>query len=84
MKKDTNLAPQVVKWLPDGDGVIKQHLEQTLLKANLSSDLRLSGPLHRRGVAYGVAGIMSVEVHNAWKNNLISRYLASPLLGHHP
>eukprot|EP00971_Amphidinium_carterae_P182308 3618159-Amphidinium_carterae.3 len=82
IKKDTNLAPQVVKWalkwLPDGDGVIKQHVEQTPLKVNLSSDLRLSGALHRGSVAYNIAGIMSVEVHNAWNTNPIGAAVTFP------
>eukprot|EP00971_Amphidinium_carterae_P197260 3915415-Amphidinium_carterae.2 len=58
--------------------------ERKEFRTNLTSDLRVSLALHRRGVAAELGNLMTYEDHNILVQLLMTELLREPLYGHQP
>ncbi len=59
------------RWMADGNGIVREKELKDEPKAEVSSGLKISWALQRRGLALDIAGLMSYEVHEAIRERLI-------------
>ena len=65
-------APAKRKWAADAAGVVREKVVRVDPAADVSSALRVSWALQRRGVALELAGLMGYEVHERIRNKLMT------------
>ena len=72
-KRDQELAtaPSKKRWAPDGGGIVKEQSVRAQPVADISTSLRISLALQRRGYAMELGGLMSCEVHEKIRAKLI-------------
>ncbi|MCP4240434.1 MAG: hypothetical protein GY772_07695 [bacterium] len=73
-KREQELAvgPTKRRWAPDASGVVREKAVKTDPAADVSSALRISWALQRRGIALEISGLMSYDVHERIRNKLIT------------
>eukprot|EP00971_Amphidinium_carterae_P009767 192508-Amphidinium_carterae.1 len=64
----TSLTSERVEWRAGQGGIVHERLADEEVETDLSTDLRASLALHRRGVAMHVAGAMDFDSHQALLN----------------
>jgi len=69
-------------WIPDASGIIKEKVVSEFGSADVSTDLRMSFALKRRGLALDMGDVMSYEKHDLLVNKLIEAYFKEPLPGY--
>ena len=64
-KRDQEITsqPGKRKWGPDSEGTVKERVVKDPVSADVSSALKISWALQRRGLAMDIAGVMSYEQH---------------------
>ena len=79
-KRDQELAsaPGKRKWMADSSGVVREKVSKTEIHADVSSALRVSWALQRRGIAAEVAGLMSFEAHEKLRLRLSAALTSEP------
>eukprot|EP00971_Amphidinium_carterae_P321950 6399899-Amphidinium_carterae.1 len=78
------LAHETVHWAADNSGVLREKPATKDVVTDLSTDLRVSIALHRRGVAAHIAGVMSFGTHRKIVEKLLEAYLEQPPQGCQP
>jgi hypothetical protein len=73
-KREQELAAAPAKhmWAADAAGVVREKIVKVDPSADVSSALRVSWALQRRGIALELAGLMGYEVHERIMNKLMS------------
>ncbi len=72
--QELNSTQSRKKWVADANGVVKEKTVKDEFKADVSSALKISWALQRRGLAMEVAGLMSFEKHELITAKLIKAY----------
>eukprot|EP00971_Amphidinium_carterae_P315710 6275686-Amphidinium_carterae.1 len=52
------------RWQADSSGVVKETAKHVPLNADISDSMRVFMALHRRGIAYDIAGVLSWDAHD--------------------
>eukprot|EP00971_Amphidinium_carterae_P121836 2412708-Amphidinium_carterae.1 len=76
-----SLTNEVVQWVADAQGVLREKPHTVKPVADLSSDLKVYMALHRRGIALHVAGAITFTAHRQLVDKLILMYLSDPPVG---
>ena len=69
------------EWRPDGAGHLREITSEVGPKADVSSDLKVSQALARRGVAMELANLMEVQNHELIAKLLLKEYQREPPSG---
>jgi hypothetical protein len=79
-KRDQELAsaPGKRKWMADASGIVREKNIRAEIQADVSSALRVSWALQRRGIAAEVAGLMSFEAHEKLRLRLMGALTNDP------
>ena len=77
-------AKKSKEWKTDGQGYVREvHSKSTESHADVSTDLKIFQALHRRGVAFQVANLMTYEEHDALSQVLMDELQRQPISSQH-
>ena len=74
IKEDSTLK----MWKTDSTGALKQVDQAAKLKCDVTSELQILNALKRRGVAYEVGKLMSMDKHELLVSHLLAEYQREP------
>ena len=79
-KRDQEIAVHQTKkkWLADSAGVVKEKTVRPEAHADVSSGLKISWALQRRGIAAEIAGLMTFQAHEKVRMKLMTALTREP------
>ena len=72
------------EWKTDGQGYVREVVaKSSSAETDVSTDLKIYQALHRRGVAFQIANLMTYEEHDALAQVLMDELQRHPISSHH-